>query len=107
MIKHMAARQIEEALDIGNEFAAAIAFPRQPAMKAELAAKADGDDGTHVMWFASEPPVALLASQARHVKAVSQYNGGAAVRRRAALLLIYKRPPPLRRRIDPVRRCRR
>jgi hypothetical protein len=36
------------SLDIGDIFAAAIAFPRQTAAEPELAAEADGDDGANV-----------------------------------------------------------
>jgi hypothetical protein len=32
-------------------------------MKAELAAKADGDDGTHVCGLHEEPPAAFLTSR--------------------------------------------
>jgi hypothetical protein len=41
----MAARQLEETLNIGDMLATAIALPRQTATEAELAAKADGNDG--------------------------------------------------------------
>ena len=44
----MAARQLEEPLNIGDLFAAAIALPRQTAAEAELAAEADGDDGADI-----------------------------------------------------------
>src|SRR6516165_1451151 len=46
--EHVAARQLEETLDIGDIFAAAIALPRQTAAEAELAAEADGDDGADI-----------------------------------------------------------
>ena len=46
--EHVAARQLEETLDIGDIFAAAIALPRQTAAEAELAAEADGYDGADV-----------------------------------------------------------
>jgi hypothetical protein len=46
--EHVAARQLEETLDIGDIFAATIALPRQMAAEAELAAEADGNDGTDV-----------------------------------------------------------
>ena len=39
--EHMPARQLEETLNIGNIFAAAIALPRQTAAEAELAAVRD------------------------------------------------------------------
>ena len=42
---HVAARELEETLDISDIFAAAIALPRQTAAEAELAAEADGNDG--------------------------------------------------------------
>ena len=45
---HVAARELEETLDISDIFAAAIALPRQTAAKAELAAEADGDDGADI-----------------------------------------------------------
>ena len=44
----MAARQLEEPLNIGDKFAAAVALPRQTAAEAELAAEADGDDGADI-----------------------------------------------------------
>jgi hypothetical protein len=43
--EHVPARQLEETLDIGHIFAAAIALPRQTAAEAELTAETDGDDG--------------------------------------------------------------
>jgi hypothetical protein len=39
--EHMPARQLEEPLNIGDLFAAAIALPRQTAAEAELAAVRD------------------------------------------------------------------
>lgn len=51
--EYVAARQLEETLDIGDIFAAAIAFPRQTAAEPELAAEADGDDGANVREFPS------------------------------------------------------
>jgi hypothetical protein len=45
---HVAARQLEETLDIGEIFAAAIALPRQTAAETELAVEADGDNGADV-----------------------------------------------------------
>jgi hypothetical protein len=44
----MPARQLEEPLNIGDLFAAAIALPRQTAAEAELAAETDGDDGADI-----------------------------------------------------------
>ena len=55
--EHVAARQLEETLDVGDIFAAAIALPRQTATEAELTAATDGNDGADVA-------PALLASQA-------------------------------------------
>jgi hypothetical protein len=46
--ENMPARQLEEALDIGDVFAAAIALPRQTAAEAELTAATDGNDGADV-----------------------------------------------------------
>ena len=46
--EYVAAGQIEETLDVGDIFAAAIALPRQTAAEAELAAEADGDDGADI-----------------------------------------------------------
>lgn len=51
--EYVAACQLEETLDIGDIFAAAIAFPRQTAAEPELAAEADGDDGANVCEFPS------------------------------------------------------
>jgi hypothetical protein len=64
---HVAARELEETLDISDIFAAAIALPRQTAAKAELAAEADGDDGADIGDFHENLqgiPSALLAPQA-------------------------------------------
>src|SRR5690242_2518603 len=47
----VAPREFEEALDIGDIFAAAMALPRQAAAQAELAAKADGDDSADICDF--------------------------------------------------------
>ena len=46
--ENMPARQLEETLDIGDVFAAAIALPRQTAAEAELTAATDGNDGADV-----------------------------------------------------------
>jgi hypothetical protein len=46
--EHVAARQLEEPLNIRDIFAASIALPRQTAPEAELAAEADGDDSADI-----------------------------------------------------------
>src|SRR6476646_9254751 len=63
---HVAARELEETLDIGDIFAAAVALPRQAAAEAELAAEADGDDGADICDFHENLPPGLLASQKHH-----------------------------------------
>jgi hypothetical protein len=60
---HVAARELEETLDISDIFAAAIALPRQTAAEAELAAEADGDDGADIGDLPENLPLVLLASQ--------------------------------------------
>jgi hypothetical protein len=62
----VAARELEETLDISDIFAAAIALPRQTAAEAELAAEANGDDGADIGDFHENLPLALLASQKHH-----------------------------------------
>jgi hypothetical protein len=47
----VAARELEETLDISDIFAAAIALLRQTAAEAELAAETDGDDGADICDF--------------------------------------------------------
>src|SRR5579863_1216512 len=46
--EHMAARQLEKTLHIGDEFAPAVAFPGQFAVETELATEADGNNGANV-----------------------------------------------------------
>jgi hypothetical protein len=63
---YVAARELEETLDISDIFAAAIALPRQTAAEAELAAEADGDDGADIGDFREYLPPALLTFQKHH-----------------------------------------
>ena len=73
-MNHVAARELEETLDISDIFAAAIALPRQTAAEAELAAEADGDDGADIGDFHENLAPALLASQKHHSGANSFAN---------------------------------
>jgi hypothetical protein len=60
--EHVAARQLKEPLNIGDILAAATALPRQTAAKAELAAKADGDDGADIGDLHQDPGVFSVSS---------------------------------------------
>src|SRR5262245_53784549 len=62
-VDDVAARELEETLDISDIFAAAIELPRQMAVEAELAAEPHGDDGADISDFHQNPPRAFLASQ--------------------------------------------
>jgi hypothetical protein len=66
--EHVPARQLEETLDIGDIFAAAIALPRQTAAEAELTAATDGNDCADFGDLHEDP---------RHAFSVSsdKYNG--------------------------------
>ena len=74
---HVAARELEEPLDIGEIFAAAVALSRQTAGEAELAAEADGDDGADIGDFHENLPASASSVSSRAGKASRRRIKGA------------------------------
>src|SRR6185312_4112771 len=71
--EHVTARQLEETLDIGDIFAAAIALPGQTAAEAELTAATDGMTARTSMTCMMTP--ATLLCLKRRVRRAHAQNG--------------------------------